>query len=109
MNRICKPYILNLKVIRKLICEGKIDEARSELEIKYPNIFKEFPELESLLVYQKFIEIIKKGESLEAISYASQNQAIIKNTKFKKYNINGMIEETSFESVIGLLCYEDLK
>jgi hypothetical protein len=87
--------------------QGKLDDCEGLLAQYYPNILVSHAELRALIYFQNFIEIIKSGDAARAIEYAQSHLQELDSKTFKTLSADGLEAEIPFETVMGLLCYEN--
>lgn len=88
--------------IRNLIMQGKIQEAKQVILLKYPGL-ENNEELLLALHTQEFIEIVNRGEVYSALEYAKQYLASYREKTVSCRSGNDM--SIYVWEVIGLLCY----
>ena len=94
-------------MVKENILEGKCSEALEIIKKIFPNLLKEFPQIEFFLNVQHFIELIKRKNHVEAITFAKSSISFGEEEKFLTVKGNN-IEEITLD-VLRILIYIIIK
>ena len=76
-SRPCATRCRSAKELRELIRMGNVLQAVELVERLYPGLLQRRPYIHFRLRCQQFIELLRKGEAMEAVSYAQGELAPI--------------------------------